>query len=1276
MVAEHISRTKGAPVESMATYWKVDNQKTLRLIMCSHASFRSDVTVKRALSPTLKVPHEAPYDHLTKPTPLDDMMPCCQLCGRTCGKMRAVPITLPSPLPSESTLVLPSFRQQSPEASVQVSDFNPKVLQVDSEESASEIGAPNQAPCGVGSHQKRADIQYSETAPVAGIPSSSDVTGAYHLTYRMLCKFPESQVVSFFRRMKQLERGGHTGRAVTISSQEMRNVSSDDEFLCTVPESCEDGTLGDKSTWLHDDVRMILEQGASKVTNRQHPSRKSYIERKLIPIPTIIKHLEPQLSVAAFNKIMATDAFNNKRVQICRVCHARYSTFVLSSRIERIHELVEPSKVVSAVPKLPLGEIGSMPAVSLSARSHAPRKASSRPMLSQRSKLSASSSIHARECNGQMVRGVRLMLDELQVPVEESNLSSSDGSSDVELKNCPTTDYNHRKPLHRALPSVHRLFESISGAEWSHISGVHLSSEFQRTDRAMTFAKWMNFCKMFCVTVRLPIQKQDCIECFKDANSGSLQRPMSIDSFSTCLILMAIKCGILSRADCCPPTQDRVLDTAYLAAVDSKNFSMKISSAIDLIKSERDAPTISSALASLFPSQQLVETLPNSARSSLPTQRATIKSNVDKRNVQSHGAHVLQPLPTSQTTLKEKFNIETKSALRDKLYSGKAHLRRLRYNSAVCCPVVVHGIMHLFRSLHIVSMDAPPSCESVSVNVHDSPPAWQQLPVFCKLFVQASIASQNMISNMGTRQKTLNLGEWSVWCSEQKVCDYLNMRKSDVISCFLMAGGNITGCEVDLEGFCACFIQMAVLAGLLRADQLIDNVNPLVELDVNRTIAQFGIDISPLHDQDSFDVSNEPVSNALWERLPIIQVWFKQAASEGGVSFGNRGNLVSLQEWQSFCRKVGFASLGLSRSDLTYAFINGFSQDSSENSIRQDIYEAQISEFSQSIIIVAVRARFIIVEPFGAAPCASDCDEGTIDSIHQMFSRLSVSMISKGGLSLVMRESASSRLPKKSVFALHFKQLLVRTFDSRDQCSLDQLTFQLPVLMPCLTQIFTDISQQLAPESVTATTPAIGFETTQFWIKFCIQVHAVERLHLKLVDVVTCVLASDPEASHYRRSAPMTLELFSQCLLHLAQRSKFLLKEDAEALPQAMQCRGCAVLAIAFMLICLKQAPEKLSQDVYLKILAANSAVERMPFGGSDHLSIAAPKSSQEVLEKLLKQQPSKLEWPAADQRQLSIALQTMQASMHWMFVHTSQQLFRIIKSARICWLRSVGRAA
>jgi hypothetical protein len=175
--------------------------------------------------------------------------------------------------------------------------------------------------------------------------------------------------------------------------------------------------------------------------------------------------------------------------------------------------------------------------------------------------------------------------------------------------------------------------------------------------------------------------------------------------------------------------------------------------------------------------------------------------------------------------------------------------------------------------------------------------------------------------------------------------------------------------------------------------------------------------------------------------------------------------------------------------------------------------------------------------------------------------------------------------------------------------------------------------------------PAAGFETTQFWIKFCLQSHAAEILHLKLVDAVTCVLAADPAASQYRQSQPMTLELFSQCLLHLAQRSKFLLKQDADALPRATKCSGCAVLAVAFMLISLKQAPEVLSQETYLKILAANSAAGIDRVNSNDNLTIVAPKNTQEVLDKLLKQQPSTSAWPAEDRHDIKVALQKEEAS-------------------------------
>jgi hypothetical protein len=207
----------------------------------------------------------------------------------------------------------------------------------------------------------------------------------------------------------------------------------------------------------------------------------------------------------------------------------------------------------------------------------------------------------------------------------------------------------------------------------------------------------------------------------------------------------------------------------------------------------------------------------------------------------------------------------------------------------------------------------------------------------------------------------------------------------------------------------------------LNADQLIDYLNPLVELDANRIYAQFGIDISSVHKCHRFEVDNQPANNALWEHLPVLQTWFKKAASEGGVSFGNRGNLVSLQEWQNFCRRAGFASLGLSRSDLTYAFVNGFSADASESSVRQDVYEARISEFCQSLIVIAVRARFIVVEPYSVVPNASNCDEGTVESIRHMLSKLSVA-VSGSNFSMVSTETSTTQLPKKSVFPMHFKQ--------------------------------------------------------------------------------------------------------------------------------------------------------------------------------------------------------------------------------------------------------------
>lgn len=1254
MVAEHVSRASGSLVESMATYWKVDHQKTLRLIMCSHACFRSGVSLNRSCSPTLKVPVEAPYDHLKKPpTALDNFLPRCQLCARTCGR---APAAHPLPPPSSrKNHIFASIKQvmltnapQDNAASLQVlhSDSN------DGDGSCSEGKAATLQTADAARFaravNKKAKVQHAEAAvPSAVVPASSDVTGAFFLTYHMLCKFPESQVSTFLRRMKQLERVGRAREGLK-KSIDIQTFSSDEDVICTVPENQQDSISGDKSTtWLHDDVRTILQHGASSIFSeqqQQHAIRKSYSEPKLVPIPTLIKHLEPNLSVAAFNKIMGTDEFNNRRVQICRDCHARYSTYVLSSRIERIHELVEPLKDVKAKLKLPLANIGlkQKSSSSFSARSYGASKASAPPMLSQRTAAPAASSLDARYCNGQMARGVRLMLDELQIPLaaasHASSGSSSDGDSDIFCRE----DGGALRPLHAALPSVHTLFQFIAGSEWCSQNVHHPASqrsEFEDckgTDQSVTFAKWMNFCKTFSVTERLPIQKQDCIDCFKDANLGSLQLSISVNDFSNCLLQMAVKSGILSVADCRPSKPQR-------AVALSSDFSFKISSAIDLVKSERNGSALSSALATLFPSQEMTTSAPNTSRSALPTQRAKkVSPEVIGQTEGAIGAGV-PPLPALPANSKGKFSLETKSAIRDKLYSGKAHLRRLRFNSAVCCPPVFSGVMLLLRRLHVSILDTPLSfCGLSNMNVYESPSLWQLQPIFCKLFHEASIASHNMISNMGSRQKTLNLGEWSVWCAEHKVCDFLSMRKSDVISCFLMAGGNVTGCEVDLEGFCASFIQMAILAGYLSADQLIDNMNPFVELDANRINTQFGIDISSLRESHRFEVESRSANNALWEHLPVLQTWFKQAASEGGVSFGNRGNLVSLQEWQNFCRRVGFASLGLSRSDLTYAFVNGFSADASESSVRQDVYEARISEFCQSLIVIAVRARFVVVEPHSVVPNASNCDEGTVESIRHMLSKLSVP-VSGSTFSLVSTETIT-QLPKKSVFPMHFKQLLVRTFDSRDQCSLDQLKFSLPSTLLCLRQLFLDISNQIQSKSAPSN-PGFGFETTQFWIRFCLQTNASELLHLKLVDAVTCVLAADPEASQYRRSANMTLELFSQCLLHLAQRSKFLLKDDADALPRAMQCGGCAILAVAFMLIALKQAPEVLSQDTYLKILSANSAAEHQPSSSIDSLTVVTPKSAQEVLDKLLIQKPQKLDWPAADRRELSVALQKEEAS-------------------------------
>ena len=1250
-LAEHMSRAKGASLESMSTYWKVDHQKALRFIMCSHVSIRSDVAMDRLCSPMLKVPVEAPYVHLKQAPTLDDM-PRCQLCARTCGTIHSTLVQPPLPALSKAKQTHTLVKKVSSSNSFQAIAVEAQVLQVASEGTASDEEAPEQATANargiMGAHNKRAKgLQPEAAALQSAVPSSSDITGAYTLTYRMLCKFPESQVVSFLRRMKKL--GGVAASEVN-KFQDRQALSSDEEVLCVVPDSQQDSATGAKSTWLHDDVRAILERGASKFARHQG-SRKSYSELKLVPIPTIIKHLEPHLSVAAYNKAMDTVEFNSKRVQICQVCYARYSSFVLADRFERIHEIVQPNGAL----KLQLANINPcMPAAFHSARSHAAPKACARPNASQRNGASAQAAVQARQCNGQMVRGVRLMLNELQVPIAESSHTSSSSGSDEDSESFFTDEVE--RPLHTALPSVGRLFQSISGAYWPEIceEAVKFPAELQSKDHILTFAKWMNFCKTFSVTQRLPIQKQDCIDCFKDANLGSLQRLMAVEDFSTCLLLLAVKSGILSLSDCHPSKPKLSVAKMELkppsagAFAAESNFSLKISSAIDLInKSDRDGAShgsIRSELAALFPSQERIPSLPNSARSALPTQRTKQVLKVVKVQKNGRSVGAVEPLPIMHAALNDKFTVDTKSAQRDNLYSGKAHLRRLRYNSVVCCPRVVRGTMLVLRNLHIVDRDASPPGGSGNINFHDSLPLWRLQPIFCKLFSEASIVSHNMISNMGTRNKTLNLGEWSAWCSERKVCDHLNMRKSDAISCFLMAGGMVTGCELDLEGFCACFIQLAVLAGFLSADLLLDFFNPLVETDASRTNALFGIDISPSREIDSF-IDTEPTSSALWERLPAIKAWFKEAASAGGVSFGNRGKLVSLTEWQNFCRKVGFASLGLSRSDMTFAFVNGFAPEYSEGGavVRQDVYEARLSEFSQSIIVIAIRAGLIAAGPRSTLPSADNCDEDTLEAVRQMFSRLSVPVSNSGISSEVFCESASMHLPKKSMFASRFKQFLVRSFDSRDQASLDLVVHPLPDMLHCVQQLYTDICDRMSLDAVYATSPATGFETTQFWIKFCLQTHASERLHLRLVDAITCVLAADPAASQYRRSAPMTLELFSQCLLHLAQRSKFLLREDADALPRAMQCRGCAILAVAFMLISLRQAPEVLSQDIYLKILANTGKID--PRSSVDNPTIAAPKSTQDILDTLLQVHPPKLAWPAADRRELSVALHKEEAS-------------------------------
>jgi len=356
----------------------------------------------------------------------------------------------------------------------------------------------------------------------------------------------------------------------------------------------------------------------------------------------------------------------------------------------------------------------------------------------------------------------------------------------------------------------------------------------------------------------------------------------------------------------------------------------------------------------------------------------------------------------------------------------------------------------------------------------------------------------------------------------------------DAISCFLLAGGLVTGCELDLQGFCSCFIQLALLAGFLTADALIDYFNPLVETDASRTHALFGLDIAP-PDIDPLGSSHQPASAALWEQLPAIKAWFSEAASAGGVSFGNRGKLVSLKEWQSFCRKVGFASLGLSRADITFAFVNGFAPEYSEGggaaAARQDVYEARLSEFAQSIIVIAARAGVIPAGPLHAQPRADNCDDGTVQALRLMFSRLSLPAAASTAAAAAdgfIGDSNGALLPKKSVFAQRFKQLLVRTFDSRDQASLDLVVLPLHHTLHVVQQLFAGVSDALALEAIHASSPAAGFETTRFWIKFCAQTRCSERLRVPLVDAVTCILAADPAASQHRRRAPMTLELFAQ----------------------------------------------------------------------------------------------------------------------------------------------------
>ena len=186
------------------------------------------------------------------------------------------------------------------------------------------------------------------------------------------------------------------------------------------------------------------------------------------------------------------------------------------------------------------------------------------------------------------------MLNELHVPLAQSSESSSAGYSDdfeEDSDSSSNEDGSELKPLHVALPAVRHLFRHVSGSEWPQVSvhAVDFTLGSKDTDQPLTFAKWMNFCKTFSVTERLPVQKQDCIDCFKDANLGSLQRSMSLEEFSACLLHMAVKSGILSHSDVRPPNPEKITGLQSVTAKPN-DFSSRISSAIELIKSERDGP--------------------------------------------------------------------------------------------------------------------------------------------------------------------------------------------------------------------------------------------------------------------------------------------------------------------------------------------------------------------------------------------------------------------------------------------------------------------------------------------------------------------------------------------------------------------------------------------------------------------------------------------------------------------------------------------------------------